>query len=474
MALCLAESLIERRGFDPVDQLERYVRWYREGHWSSTGTCFDIGNATRARWSASSAPASRSRATPSRDAAGNGPLMKLAPVALAFASPPDARGRVRRAERAHDPRRGRGGRRAPGTSRGCSSRRSRRDRRRGPQRAGSGPAPEDRDGRGRLRSVRRRRPRSAAAGTSCDALEAALWALHTTSIVRGGRARRRQSRRRRGHHRRDLRPAGGRAVRRRRRSPRPGASGWRCATRSWRSPTRSSSLSQRSDVAEHSTVAVERAPRTKSEARVWSQVAAIRCALPRLAPHPRRTRAAPAPHPRRTRAAAAPHRAAPPRKTYRSSRASTFSGGRRETRRSRRGASPVGDGAPAHSWRGGIGGFSTSQVENPPIGDRAAGNERPDRLPARPATDHGKVEGRRQFLRAQQSPGAAQSEATTEAPRKHRTTQTALLPNAALLVAAAAPPHTSRRAPRPASPEAVSRRSAARRRRSSRTCPRRA
>src|SRR3954471_12565967 len=48
MALCLAESLVERRGFDPVDQLQRYVRWYREGHWSSTGRCFDIGNATRA------------------------------------------------------------------------------------------------------------------------------------------------------------------------------------------------------------------------------------------------------------------------------------------------------------------------------------------------------------------------------------------------------------------------------------------
>jgi ADP-ribosyl-[dinitrogen reductase] hydrolase len=26
MALCLAESLIECRGFDPVDQLERYMR----------------------------------------------------------------------------------------------------------------------------------------------------------------------------------------------------------------------------------------------------------------------------------------------------------------------------------------------------------------------------------------------------------------------------------------------------------------
>lgn len=31
MALCLAESLIECQGFDPVDQLQRYVRWWKEG-----------------------------------------------------------------------------------------------------------------------------------------------------------------------------------------------------------------------------------------------------------------------------------------------------------------------------------------------------------------------------------------------------------------------------------------------------------
>ena len=37
MALCLAESILEVGGFDPVDQLERYVRWYKDGHWSSTG-----------------------------------------------------------------------------------------------------------------------------------------------------------------------------------------------------------------------------------------------------------------------------------------------------------------------------------------------------------------------------------------------------------------------------------------------------
>src|SRR5215218_10823652 len=88
MALCLAESLIECRGFDPIDQLRRYVRWYREGHWSSTGRCFDIGNATRAaleRFERTGEPFPGDAAP---DAAGNGPLMKLAPVVLAFVDRP--------------------------------------------------------------------------------------------------------------------------------------------------------------------------------------------------------------------------------------------------------------------------------------------------------------------------------------------------------------------------------------------------
>ena len=48
MALCLAESLAECGGFDPADQMRRYVRWWREGYLSSTGVCFDIGGATSA------------------------------------------------------------------------------------------------------------------------------------------------------------------------------------------------------------------------------------------------------------------------------------------------------------------------------------------------------------------------------------------------------------------------------------------
>ena len=90
MALCLAESLVECGGFDAVDQLRRYVRWYRDGHWSSTGRCFDIGNATRAaleRFERTGEPYPGDAAP---DAAGNGPIMKLAPVAMAFAPDEDA------------------------------------------------------------------------------------------------------------------------------------------------------------------------------------------------------------------------------------------------------------------------------------------------------------------------------------------------------------------------------------------------
>ena len=87
LALCLAESLVERRGFYPADQLRRYLRWYREGYWSSTGTCFDIGGATRRaleRFERTEEP----YCGDDPDAKGNGSLMRLAPVPLYFARDP--------------------------------------------------------------------------------------------------------------------------------------------------------------------------------------------------------------------------------------------------------------------------------------------------------------------------------------------------------------------------------------------------
>ncbi len=84
MALCLAESLVESRGFDPLDQLERYVRWYRQGHLSSTGACFDIGGTTVSalhRFEQSHAPFCGPEDVRS---AGNGSIMRLAPVPLFY------------------------------------------------------------------------------------------------------------------------------------------------------------------------------------------------------------------------------------------------------------------------------------------------------------------------------------------------------------------------------------------------------
>lgn len=88
MALCLAISLLERHGFDPIDQLERYVRWWRAGYLSSTGVCFDIGNTVRnalQRFQQTRDPYPGSTAP---NTAGNGSIMRLAPVVLYYARQP--------------------------------------------------------------------------------------------------------------------------------------------------------------------------------------------------------------------------------------------------------------------------------------------------------------------------------------------------------------------------------------------------
>jgi ADP-ribosylglycohydrolase len=84
MALCLAESLIEKRGFDPKDQMDRYCRWWREGHLSSTGTCFDIGVTVRNSLKSYLRSGEPFAGSTDPFTAGNGSLMRLSPVPLAF------------------------------------------------------------------------------------------------------------------------------------------------------------------------------------------------------------------------------------------------------------------------------------------------------------------------------------------------------------------------------------------------------
>lgn len=86
MALCLAESLVETGGFDPVDQLERYLRWYRNGHLSSTGRCFDIGVQTAEALRRFERTREPYPGPTEPGKAGNGSVMRLAPVPLRYAA----------------------------------------------------------------------------------------------------------------------------------------------------------------------------------------------------------------------------------------------------------------------------------------------------------------------------------------------------------------------------------------------------
>lgn len=97
MALCLAGSLIERGDFDPKDQMERYLRWYRHGHLSSTGVCFDIGNTT-ARALRRFEQTGEPYAGPTEpESAGNGSIMRLAPVPVFYYARGDLHAAVERA-----------------------------------------------------------------------------------------------------------------------------------------------------------------------------------------------------------------------------------------------------------------------------------------------------------------------------------------------------------------------------------------
>lgn len=82
MALCLADSLITCNGFDARDQMERYVRWWKEGYLSSTDRCFDIGITVRGALGAFLQTGDPVAGPTKPDTAGNGSMMRLAPVPI--------------------------------------------------------------------------------------------------------------------------------------------------------------------------------------------------------------------------------------------------------------------------------------------------------------------------------------------------------------------------------------------------------
>jgi ADP-ribosyl-[dinitrogen reductase] hydrolase len=90
MAICLAESLIAFPDLDERDLMDRFVRWRDHGENSVNGSCFDIGPTTSNaldHYLRTKNPIAGSRQA---NSAGNGSLMRLAPIALRWHRDPDA------------------------------------------------------------------------------------------------------------------------------------------------------------------------------------------------------------------------------------------------------------------------------------------------------------------------------------------------------------------------------------------------
>jgi len=83
MALCLAQSLIDCKDFNPKDQLAKYTRWHEEGYMACQGKCIDIGNATRQALVLYADTNCEYAGTDNPFSSGNGAIMRLAPAVAA-------------------------------------------------------------------------------------------------------------------------------------------------------------------------------------------------------------------------------------------------------------------------------------------------------------------------------------------------------------------------------------------------------
>lgn len=84
MALCLAQSLIDKKGFNAKDQLEKYLKWMDKGYMSSNGKCEGMGKTTREALNNYRVLGHVETKVYDPLVAGNGSIMRLAPVPMMF------------------------------------------------------------------------------------------------------------------------------------------------------------------------------------------------------------------------------------------------------------------------------------------------------------------------------------------------------------------------------------------------------
>jgi ADP-ribosylglycohydrolase len=84
MALCLADSLIAKDGFDINDQMYRYMKWLSHGYMSPTGFAFGIGGTIMKSLDKFIDTKNPYAGPTDPNTAGNGSIMRLAPVPLVY------------------------------------------------------------------------------------------------------------------------------------------------------------------------------------------------------------------------------------------------------------------------------------------------------------------------------------------------------------------------------------------------------
>lgn len=90
MALCLADSLLACDGFDARDQLARYWRWFTEGYNSTRDSAFGVGRTVAAALNHYQRTGEVHAGPEDPMTAGNGSIMRLAPVVLFYHAEPAA------------------------------------------------------------------------------------------------------------------------------------------------------------------------------------------------------------------------------------------------------------------------------------------------------------------------------------------------------------------------------------------------
>lgn len=88
MALCLAQSLIDKNGFDPINQMDKYLAWRNTGYMCTRERCFDIGITIDTALLYYSKNKESYCGLEGDQHSGNGSLMRLAPIAIFYRHTP--------------------------------------------------------------------------------------------------------------------------------------------------------------------------------------------------------------------------------------------------------------------------------------------------------------------------------------------------------------------------------------------------